>query len=63
MEFIAHGDLLAFCCDTGLPERDSKIITSQIVEGLQFLHDNAFTHRDLKPKVCRHIKRLPCIEG
>ncbi|EOO03023.1 putative calcium calmodulin-dependent protein kinase type 1b protein [Phaeoacremonium minimum UCRPA7] len=48
MEYLEHGDLQKHL--TGpLPEVEAKEISSQLVEGLVFMHDNGFAHRDLKP--------------
>lgn len=56
MEYCPHGDL-STCLKTSdcLPELEVQQITFQILEGLSFLHDNGFTHRDLKPGVRFHI--------
>ena len=52
MEYLEHGDLQKHL--TGpLPEVEAKEISSQLVEGLVFMHDNGFAHRDLKPGVSR----------
>ncbi|KAI3316948.1 kinase-like protein [Xylariaceae sp. AK1471] len=48
MEYIEHGDLQERL-ESSFPEREVQIITLQLLEGLQFMHDNRFTHRDLKP--------------
>jgi calcium/calmodulin-dependent protein kinase I len=49
MEYIEHGDLSAHLKHP-LPEDEARTITFQLVEGLMFLHANAFVHRDVKPK-------------
>ncbi|KAH8597417.1 kinase-like domain-containing protein [Bisporella sp. PMI_857] len=58
MEYVPLGDL-----EDNIPpkadaisELDIRDIASQILEGLKFMHQEAFIHRDLKPKnvlVCR----------
>jgi serine/threonine protein kinase len=50
MEYLPRGDLHQY---TGMPltEREGQQITSQILEGLDFMHSNGFTRRDLKPAV------------
>ncbi|KAJ5975488.1 hypothetical protein N7481_009195 [Penicillium waksmanii] len=49
MEYIEHGDLSSHLKQP-LPEEEARSITFQLVEGLMFLHANAFVHRDVKPK-------------
>ena len=52
MEYLERGDLLAYVKGRPpLPEREAKVIASQIVEALTMMHENAFVHGDLKPKV------------
>jgi serine/threonine protein kinase len=51
MEYFQHGDLQGCIITQELPEEDTKIITTQLLEGLRILHENGFTHRDLKPQV------------
>ena len=48
MEYLSHGDLHKYL-GSPLPEKEGQLIVSQIVEGLHFMHDNRFAHRDLKP--------------
>jgi serine/threonine protein kinase len=55
MEYFQHGDLHDYLSVTApLPEAEAQQITSQILEGLSFMHDNSFAHRDLKPRVSPH---------
>lgn len=52
MEFFEHGDLGAYLRQYGvLAEEKAKIVTLQILEGLEIMHRHNFTHRDLKPQV------------
>ncbi|KAH7116572.1 kinase-like domain-containing protein [Dactylonectria estremocensis] len=49
MEYIEHGDLQNYLNQPFL-EAHAKAIGSQLVEGLGYMHENGFAHRDLKPK-------------
>ncbi|KAI1421312.1 kinase-like domain-containing protein [Xylaria sp. FL1777] len=49
MEYLQLGDLQNFLKEA-LSEDDTKQITNQIVEGLSFMHEQRFAHRDLKPQ-------------
>lgn len=50
MEYFPHGDLHGYITNE-LTEEDAKLITRQLLEGLSIMHENHFTHRDLKPQV------------
>jgi serine/threonine protein kinase len=50
MEYLPYGDLNSFI-EKGIPENEIKLITIQLLEGLAIMHENSFTHRDLKPGV------------
>jgi serine/threonine protein kinase len=51
MEFLEHGDLQSYM-DRKFEELHAIDITKQLLEGLIFMHQFGFTHRDLKPHVC-----------
>ena len=50
MQYLPCGDLQKYL-SSPLPEKEGQHIVSQILEGLHFMHDNGFAHRDLKPAV------------
>ena len=50
MEYLPYGDLHKYL-NSPLPEKEGQHIVSQLLEGLDFMHDNGFAHRDLKPDV------------
>jgi serine/threonine protein kinase len=50
MEYLPDGDLQKYL-RSPLPEIEGQHIISQILEGLNFMHDKGFAHRDLKPAV------------
>lgn len=52
MEYLELGDLLGYLDQRPpLPEAEAQDIASQILEGLDMMHENGFAHRDLKPNV------------
>lgn len=52
MEYFKHGDLHEYLYSAPpLPETDAQQITFQVLEGLFFMHENGYSHRDLKPGV------------
>jgi calcium/calmodulin-dependent protein kinase I len=50
MEYIIHGDLQENLTEA-LPDDQVGCIVRQVLEGLEFMHENGFAHRDLKPQV------------
>lgn len=52
MEYLELGDLDQYLRNVPpLPESEVGYIISQVIEGLNHMHENDFTHRDLKPGV------------
>ncbi|KAL0937138.1 calcium/calmodulin-dependent protein kinase type 1B [Colletotrichum truncatum] len=58
MEYIPHGDLQKHLSHP-IPEEEVKMITRQLAEGLNHMHKNGFTHRDLKPGNILVVSRGP----
>ncbi len=50
MEYLQLGDLEGYL-QTPLSHTEARQVTKQLLEGLEFMHDNKFAHRDLKPSV------------
>ena len=52
MEYLPSGDLERFRGTSGpFPELDTSYIVKQLIKGVRHMHENGFTHRDLKPAV------------
>lgn len=52
MEYLPHGDLEQYLSKMPpLLEEAASLVTYQILEGLSYMHENMFAHRDLKPGV------------
>lgn len=50
MEYMALGDLQKYITKP-FAEKEVHSITLQLLEALDFMHSNGFTHGDLKPSV------------
>lgn len=57
MEYFPCGDLTNHVTEA-LAEGDARVISHQLAEALNFMHDKKFTHRDLKPSVRQHSIRV-----
>ena len=56
MEYCELGDLQGYLSRTSpLPETQAQEITYQMLEGIRYMHENEFAHRDLKPGVRTQI--------
>jgi serine/threonine protein kinase len=53
MEYLSLGDLYGYVQsrEEQLSESCAQTVVFQVLEGVNFMHDNDFTHRDLKPQV------------
>ncbi|ETS78914.1 hypothetical protein PFICI_08767 [Pestalotiopsis fici W106-1] len=50
MEFVPHGNLQDYInTKQPIPEADAAVITAQVAQALQYMHQKSFVHRDLKP--------------
>jgi len=58
MEYLELGDLQNHLARP-LHESDARDITSQVLEGLQIMHENGFVHRDLKPGNIMVVAKRP----
>ncbi|KAE8441992.1 hypothetical protein EG329_004118 [Mollisiaceae sp. DMI_Dod_QoI] len=58
MEYFPLGSLDRFMTDE-IKERDAKIISLQLLEGLAVMHEEGFTHRDLKPHNIFVVQKQP----
>jgi hypothetical protein len=50
MEYFPYGDLQNYIIH-GITEDSTKIICTQLLDGLRLMHSIGLTHRDLKPQV------------
>lgn len=52
MEYCRLGDLARFTNREGpFPEKTTGLVARQVLEGIRFMHEINFAHRDLKPGV------------
>lgn len=58
MEYLELGDLQNYLTQP-LHESDARDVTSQVLEGLQIMHENGFVHRDLKPGNIMVVTKRP----
>ncbi|KAH8807573.1 kinase-like domain-containing protein, partial [Xylogone sp. PMI_703] len=58
MEYFPYGTLDKFI-KPSLTERDAQIIALQVLEGMRIMHEERFTHRDLKPQNVFVVQKSP----
>ncbi|KAK6835190.1 hypothetical protein PG987_009884 [Apiospora arundinis] len=58
MEYLVNGDLQRYLTQP-LPEVEARQITAQVLEGLRYMHENNFVHRDLKPTNIMVVNKGP----
>ena len=51
MEYMPFGDLGKYIPTGEIKERDAKQIARDMIEALIIIHEEGFTHRDIKPQV------------
>jgi serine/threonine protein kinase len=52
MEYCELGDLQNYMFfNPALPESQAQEIVFQLLQGIQYMHEHEFAHRDLKPAV------------
>ncbi len=51
MEYVPFGDLSKYITTGEIQERDAKQIARDMLEALIIIHEEGFTHRDIKPQV------------
>lgn len=61
MEYFEKGDLQSYLVKP-FPEAETQEVSLQVLEGLSFMHDNGFAHRDLKPGVSIYFLQELCSE-
>ena len=59
MEYVPFGDLSKYITTGEIKEHDAKQIARDIIEALIIIHEEGFTHRDIKPQV-RWTMKYPC---
>jgi serine/threonine protein kinase len=63
MEFFELGDLSDYMASAPpLPEVEAQEITFQVLEGIRYMHQNEFAHRDLKPGVSSRFPTSYCLD-
>jgi serine/threonine protein kinase len=57
MEYLEHEDLQKYIIHP-YPQEEAQEITAQLLEGIAFMHDNGFAHRDVKLSIQQPDKPL-----
>lgn len=60
LEYLPLGDLRGYLSTKGgrVPQTEAQQIVSQLLDGLRFMHEEGFTHRDLKPAVSAPVRSV-----
>src|ERR1700712_6036468 len=65
MEYCELGDLHKhLSSNPPLPEKEAQEVMFQILEGIRYMHEHEFAHRDLKPAVSTkpcNCDRISCL--
>jgi len=67
MEYCSRGDLESYISSKGpLHADEAQEITAQVLDGLCYMHEEGFAHRDLKPAVrmsilCSQVFNSDCL--
>lgn len=59
MEYLPLGDMNKYIQEYGpMPESETKQIAWQLAHALNLMHQEGFTHRDIKPEVTKTMQPL-----
>ncbi|CAG9949919.1 unnamed protein product [Clonostachys rosea f. rosea IK726] len=62
MEYASKGNLQGYLTKQ-FPEGEAQQITYQIAEGISYMHENSFAHRDLKPAAKEEVTAFHTLVG
>lgn len=57
MEYLGRGDLARYA-PSGIPDIEIKEIAENVLRGLEVMHREGFTHRDIKPQVSEPLSQI-----
>ena len=58
MEYMGNGDLSTYV-EAGLEESEAKEVADNLLKGLSAMHQEGFTHRDIKPQNILVVQKRP----